>query len=229
MKEIKKDGYEIEELVFRVFMKHVKANKLYIAFRWSVNHNDRTKSKDIIHTLSRNMCRDRYCKSLDMMGRIGCGFTNASSIDSILEIMRNMNGKKKLTVSNDGDFQMEIMHMVNNLVHSCIEHALHKDIRKIEKIGSAIFEECCQKLIGDSFVDKTNDMMVPKDQEVINKMVEMGLPPNMEFLEQLKTQLFERLNRRDENQDDFDLRFNSPWIPDCTPIYDDDLDWTNNY
>ena len=46
MKEKNKD-FEIEELVFRTFLKYIKANNLYTAFRLSINHT--RGDKDIFH------------------------------------------------------------------------------------------------------------------------------------------------------------------------------------
>lgn len=177
---MKRNGkeFEIEELVFRVFMKHVKANNLYIAFRWSVNHEN--SYKDIIHILSSILCGDKYYHGRDKVCRIGGAFTSARSLTDIYKIMNGERGKYK--VKNDVQFQTSIMTMVNILIHSCIEHAVTHDIHILEKIGSDVFTEVGKSLFGDDFKDLTEESLDPRQREFMERMKELkvdvnGFPP----------------------------------------------------
>ena len=193
---MKKKGYEIEELVFRTFMKHVKANKLYLPFRWSVNHNN--AFRDIVHQISQRSC-DSYYNTVRNSCKVGSAFTQAKSVEDIINIMRDCNGGHKLEVAEDSKFQMEVMNMVNNLVHSCVEPYVGRNFEILEKIGSTVFEECCKALLGDSFKDMTEEAMAPEQRVFMKKMAEMGMPPiehlNEDFLRMLHEHMERRRNR----------------------------------
>lgn len=220
-------NYDLEELVLRVFLKHVKANNLYIAFRWSVNHNN--AYRDIIHALSSHMLRDSYKNSIYRISKVGSSFQFSSSINEMLRDMRNCSsGGHKVNVVNDGKCQMIIMTMVNNLIHSCIEHAIVKDFERLEKLGSSVFEEVCKKLFGDSFKDMTEEAIDPKQREFFEKMSKMGGMPNPEHIDdRLMRMIHEEMrrrmrNRRDEDDEaERDWRIGHPYVPLHT---DDDYD-----
>jgi len=227
MRKHTNSNYDLEELVLKVFLKHVKANNLYIAFRWSVNHNN--AYRDIIHALSSQMMKDSYRHSLDRMSKLGSSFIYSSSIEEILTAMRNCNGGHKVNIVNDGKSQMIIMAMVNNLIHSCIEHAIIKDIQRLEKLGSSVFEEVCKKLFGDAFKDMTEEAIDPKQKEFFEKM---GGIPNLEhidekFLRMIHDEMRRRMQERNGEEEDKKIRgwrtsiaarpWRNPW--------DDDLDW----
>ena len=158
---------KIEKLVFRVFMKHVKANNLYAAFRLSVNHNK--AYNDIVHVLFSRYTVDKYSKCLHTMKHIGGTiFINANSINDILTVMHN---DSRINIDkNDRNTQMYIMNLVNVLIHNCIEHALVNNMMLIEKIGSAIFEEVGKKLFGEDFKDLTNEGLDPKQVELMERL-----------------------------------------------------------
>lgn len=231
MKENKK-GYEIEELVLKTFLKHVKANNLYVAFRWAVHHEH--KNRDLIHALSARMCYDRYNESMNRIAHMGCSFTHSNSMDSILRSMREMHGGTKLNVANDSKFQIVIMQMVNNLIHSCVEHAISHDMKRLEKLGSTIFEEVCKTLLGDSFKDVTEEAMDPRQRELAEKMAAMGgmLDPShldRDFLRLMQEQLRQRLEIERENAEDEPRRRRRPQMgytaPDWYFDIDDDNPW----
>lgn len=195
MKKNEKE-FEIEKLVFRVFMKHVKANNLYIAFRWSVNREN--PSKDMIHNLSNVLCRRSYNYSRDMMCRIGgTAFANSRSITDILNIMHAESGKCK--GGNARENQIRIMNMVNMLIHNCIEHALTNNMQLIEKIGSAIFEEVGKKIFGEDFKDLTNEGIDPQQLQFMEQMRELGgfnEMPTQEMIRRIQQELRHRLAER---------------------------------
>lgn len=142
----------IEETICRIFLKHIKLKNLYVEFRWSLNNNER--NADIYHAISSLFSR-KYFDSLHKLDSLGNGFVHCSSINDICEVIKSANGNKIVKKGNTNDFQMYIMNVVNMLLHNCIEHAFINDIRKIEKLGGEIFEDCCRTLIGDSFEDLT--------------------------------------------------------------------------
>jgi hypothetical protein len=195
MNKRKDNNLELEELVLKVFLKHIKANNLYVAFRLSVNHDD-GRIKDIFHNFCSKAAFDFYHVSVDKVRRNGSPFMHVRSFDDMTAMMRECNGGKKLTVTNDGKFQIAIMQMVNNLLHSCVEYAVTKDIRLLEKIGSAIFEEVCKKLFGDAFVDKTEEAFDANQRDFLKKIQEMGIP-NPEHLDRDFFELMRRsMSRR---------------------------------
>lgn len=188
---------DLEELVFRVFLKHVKSNNLYIPFRWSVNING--KNKDIIHMLSSNLCSKNYCNSKDRIARIGCAFSMSHSIGDIINILRLENKNHK--IENTSQFQISLMNMVNMLIHNCIEHAIHKDFQVLEKIGSDVFEEVGKKLFGDDFKDMTEEALDPSQREFMDKMQRMrSLPSREEMLNYLREMHDRMRHEREEDK-----------------------------
>ena len=181
---VMREDKNLEELVFRVFLKHVKANNLYIAFRWSVNRDN--ANKDIIHVLSSTLCSNRYRSCCDKMSRIGCAFIGAHSVYDIMRMMHSQTNKHK--IENNGEFQMTLMSLVNSLIHNCIEHAV-KDMGVLEKIGNAVFEEVGKKLFGDDFKDMTEELMNPQQREFMAQMQRVGgdrIPSRREIDELMK-------------------------------------------
>ncbi len=197
--------FELEELVFKVFMKHIKANKLYMAFRWSVNH-DRA-NRDLIHVLSSTLCGDKYIHSKDRILRIGAAFISAHSVNDILRIMNAERGKQK--VENTAQFQISIMNMVNMLIHSCIEHAITSDMNILEKMGSAVFEEVGKTLFGNDFKDMTEEAIDPRHREFMEKMGQLNgeragfpqEPPSNEFLRAMRDRMRRVMERRRDNEE----------------------------
>ena len=222
------NDYDLEELVFKVFLKHIKNHKLYVAFRLSVNHNN--SIRDIFHIIyPRVYDNEEYCNSIDRIYRIGSAFNNANSFQNLLGLMRACNGGRKLKVSNDGKFQMAIMQMVNNLLHSCVEYKALKDgnMKSLQELGATIFKEVCQRLFGDSFEDKTEEAIDPRQKKFLSKMAEMGGTPSFEnidkdFLRMLHDQI--RNRTWEESEENTTSRYRrvprTPWFDD-----DDDLMW----
>ena len=71
------------------------------------------------------------------------------------------------------------MNTINGLIHSCLEYAIHDDFKVLERIGGGVFDEVCALLFGEGFVDKTNEIMNPDNDENIRKMMEGMIPPEM--------------------------------------------------
>lgn len=235
MRKHNDSNYDLEELVLRVFLKHVKANKLYVPFRWSVNHNVGAIN-DIFHIISSRAVSDNYRNSINRITSNGTAFNGSDSFPNMVVIMRECNGGKKLTVSNDGKFQIAIMQMVNNLIHCCIEFKASEKhgIRFLEEFGSSVFNEVCQKLFGDSFVDKTEEAIDPRQKEFLDKMAKMGGMPNLEhmdnrFIKMLQDEMRKRMRQRQEEEERPDRLWriaptigtwsNSPWD------VDDNIGW----
>lgn len=212
---------DIEKLVFKVFLKHIKANNLYIPFRWSVNRHQ--AYRDIIHVISSTLCREEYDKSGDRMARIaGTTFNTAQSVDDILRFMHAEMGKNKL--DDNLKCQMLIMKMVNLLLHNCVEHSSRHGIHIIEKIGSDIFNEIGKTLFGDDFKDMTDEAIAPNQREFISNMKAIfnGMPFQTNT-EAMKEYLKIRLNL--ERGKDFGSI--QPYIPssdisetNCESLYD---------
>lgn len=229
---MKKDGkeFELEKLVFRVFVKHVKANNLYIPFRWSINFVN--EDKDFVHVLSRILCPNRYYRSKDRISQIGAAFTATNSITDILKLMNY--GKTMTKIENTAKFQVVIMNMVNTLIHNCIEHAIENDIHILEKIGSAVFEEVGKTLFGEDFKDLTEEGIDPRQRDFMQKMQEMnnelrGFPRESyeEFIKVMRERMRHDLARRARNREETERRyFEAP-----PRIYDDieELDWDNPF
>ena len=182
-----KKGFEIEETVFKTFLKHVKAKKLYPIFRWSVNFtNGHPSSTDIFHRLSATLIRD-YRNKIDRVKRCGSSFINAHSVDDILLLMKDSHDKN-IVVEDTSKFQMAIMNMVNILLHSCIEYSIPRgNMMFLEELGSSIFEESCRALLGDSFKDITEEAIDPRQREFLAKIQDMvmahgGIPYGNEML-----------------------------------------------
>lgn len=189
------DSYDLEELVLRVFLKHVKVNKLYVPFRWSVNHQGGAL-RDIFHVISYRMDNGIYRSAWENHKN---PFGNSNSFNDMIVAMRECNGNKKLMVTNDGKFQLAVMHMVNNLIHCCIEKRIAEkgDMKFLEQFGASVFKEVCHKLFGDSFVDKTEESFDPRQKEFLTKMAEMGgMPP----IEHLDRDFFETMRREMEKR-----------------------------
>ena len=171
MKKKNKD-FEIEELVFRTFLKYIKADNLYTAFRLSINHT--RGDKDIFHILTSRADKHGYNESIRLLIKCGGGaFSHSIKEEDVLHTLRAINHGKVLTVKNDERFQMAIMTMVNSLIHGTIEYALIKDMRRLEKLGSSIFDECCHKLLGDDFKDMTEEKLDGNQREFLDKLKEM--------------------------------------------------------
>lgn len=231
---VKFKNSEFQEFVFRIFMKHVKANKLYLAFRWSVNHSN--KGKDFIHVLSKKMFNRKYNESYERICRLSSPFVNMSTNKEIIGTLYA--NSHNVLVENTSRFQMELMDMINLLIHYLIEHAvIDGDFKILEKIGSAVFEEVGKKLFGDSFKDMTSNELDKKQREFIEKMQSMNPRELMNHLSHLPYRdsimnARERMNdrfrlgdpwERNHTQESLTHHHNASWI-DLLDDYDDDWD-----
>jgi len=229
MKNVKEE-FGVEKTVFRIFLKHIKANKLYIPFRWAVNHEK--ANRDLIHIISSRLCDNKYYDGLNKIARIGGSFIGAHSIDDIARMLNADRGSKR--VENNAQFQLAVMNMVNCLLHSCIEHAvIGGDMHVLEKLGSTIFEESCKELLGEDFKDMTEEAINPHQREMFDKMREMngGMMPSIdmlrskEFLKMIREQMRERRETREQMEMERPSIWHHPSF-DCYQLdYNDDDEW----
>jgi hypothetical protein len=175
MKKKKKETYDIELLILRIFLKHVKKHHLYHIFRCSVGIPNR--HRDIFHTIASRVMRN-YNNSLSNLGMVNPYYANTRSLEEFLATMRSTSGGN-FKIENSGNCQMTVMNIVNGLIHSCIEYAIGNDFAVLEKIGEGVFTEVCQNLFGDEFVDKTTEMLKPEQMELLERYGRMIPPPNM--------------------------------------------------
>ena len=171
----KRKDYDVELLILRIFLKHVKKHHLYHIFRCSVGIPNR--HRDIFHTIASRVMRN-YNNSLSNLGMVSPYYANTRSLEEFLATMRSTSGGK-LRIENDGNCQMTVMNIVNGLVHSCIEYAVGNNFGVLEKIGEGVFTEVCQNLFGDEFVDKTTEFLKPEQMEMLEKYGRMIPPPDM--------------------------------------------------
>lgn len=217
-------NYDLEELVLRVFLKHVKSRKLYVAFRLSVNHTN--CMRDIFHVVSLKMIPNSYIDGSEKLNRVGSSFTSADSYSTLLHMMRDCCGGHKLNVTNDGKFQIAIMQMVNSLIHNCIEYKVlaNGNLQCLEELGGSIFKEVCHKLFGDSFEDKTEEAIDPNQREFLRKMAEMGGAQNPMHIDRNFIRMVHDQMRQRQNEEP--RRNNETWrnIPSAPYFLDDDDD-----
>lgn len=171
----KRKDYDVELLILRIFLKHVKKHHLYHIFRCSVGIPNR--HRDIFHTIASRVMRN-YNNSLSNLGMVNPYYANTRSLEEFLATMRSTSGGD-FKIENSGNCQMTVMNIVNGLVHSCIEYAVGSDFGVLEKIGEGVFTEVCQKLFGDEFVDKTTEFLKPEQMEMLEKYGRMIPPPDM--------------------------------------------------
>ena len=176
---MKNNKFEIEKTILRIFLKHVKAKKLYLAFRLAVNNNGR---KDLFHVLSVTLNPKGHYAKMDRLKHYDSVFLRVSSLEEMIVQINAMLNGKRIVVDNNPNFQMMIMNIVNTLIHSCIEYYVGNNIGILEELGSSIFEETCRTLLGDSFQDVTEEAIDPRQREFLNKMDEYvrthgGMPP----------------------------------------------------
>ena len=171
----KRKDYDVELLILRIFLKHVKKHHLYHIFRCSVGIPNR--HRDIFHTIASRVMRS-YNNSLSNLGMVSPYYANTRSLEEFLATMRSTSGGK-LRIENDGNCQMTVMNIVNGLVHSCIEYAVGNNFDVLEKIGEGVFTEVCQNLFGNEFVDKTTEFLKPEQMEMLEKYGRMIPPPDM--------------------------------------------------
>lgn len=164
---------DVETLVFRIFLKHVKMHHLYPQFRCSVNISNR--HRDLFHTVAFRVLPS-YNELVSRLQYSGSAFSNARSLDELLSLMRTSMGVGK--IENNGKCQMRLMNLINSLIHSCIEYSIRQDFQILEALGEGIFNEVCHELFGDSFVDKTQEELDPRQREMIEKYGSMP-PPQM--------------------------------------------------
>ena len=172
MKNKNKEKYDIELLILRIFLKHVKKHHLYHIFRCSVGIPNR--HRDIFHTIASRVIRN-YKNSLSNLGMVNPYYANTRSLEEFLATMRSTSGGD-FKIENSGNCQMTVMNIVNGLIHSCIEYAIGDNFTVLEKIGEGVFTEVCQNLFGDEFVDKTTEMLKPEQIELLEKYGRM-IPP----------------------------------------------------
>ncbi len=161
---------DVETLVFRIFLKHVKMHHLYPQFRCSVNISNR--HRDLFHTVAFRVLPS-YNELVSRLQYSGSAFSHARSLDELLSLMRTSMGVGK--IENNGKCQMRLMNLINSLIHSCIEYSIRQDFQILEALGEGIFNEVCHELFGDSFVDKTQEELDPRQREMIEKYGSM--PP----------------------------------------------------
>ena len=174
MKKIPKN-FEIELSILRIFLKHVKMHHLYNQFRCSVNVQNR--QRDLFHTIASRVF-NRYNDSVGKLGMIGSCYVSSTSLNDFLRIMRESCGGRIL-VENNNKGQMQLMNIVNNLIHSCIEYSVGDRFTILEQIGEGVFKEVCQTLFGDDFVDKTMEGLDQKQLEMLERHGRMMPPPMM--------------------------------------------------
>jgi hypothetical protein len=171
----KRKDYDVELLILRIFLKHVKKHHLYHIFRCSVGIPNR--HRDIFHTIASRVMRN-YNNSLSNLGMVNPYYANTRSLEEFLATMRSTSGGN-FKIENSGNCQMTVMNIVNGLIHSCIEYAIGNNFAVLEKIGEGVFTEVCQNLFGDEFVDKTTEMLKPEQMEMLEKYGRMIPPPDM--------------------------------------------------
>ena len=174
MRKIKK-GFETEFLIFKTFLKHAKMAHMYPQFRGSVNMMNR--NKDLFYAIRNSIDRE-YHNELSRLIGVHSTYLGCRNVDNLLEIMRYSNGGR-INVEYTSECQMKLMNTINGLIHSCLEYAIHDDFKILEKIGSGVFDEVCTLLFGEGFVDKTNELMNPNNDENIRKMMEGMIPLEM--------------------------------------------------
>ena len=202
------ENFQIEKLVFQTFLKYIKERKLYIYFRMAINYNN--VNRDIFQSFIRHYNSHFFTDCCGKLSQSEHASTNASSLLDILQIMQSQKGKNgNIAIENTREFQMVIMNLVNSLLHNCIEYAVRDNMKVLEEIGSQIFEECCTKLLGDSFEDLT--------QKMIDKN---GKPIDMDFPYKDKIQIKEMIEslKSYHNWDfDWDLNYHNKVFNDwCT-------------
>lgn len=168
-------NYDVELLIFRVFLKHIKLHHLYHKFRCSVNIPNR--HKDLFHLIASRVLMN-YGNSIGKLGMMNPYYMQAKSLEEILSTMQQANGGK-LQIVNNSKCQMELMNTVNGLIHSCIEPFIVDEFGVLEQIGEGVFTEVCKNLFGDDFVDKTSEALDPKQREMMEKFGRMMPPPQM--------------------------------------------------
>ena len=202
--EINED-FQIEKLVFQTFLKYIKEKKLYIYFRMAINYNN--VNRDIFQSCIRRYNPIFFTDCCSKLSKGEHAYSNASSLVDILKIMQSHKGRNTPKIGNTKEFQMVIMNLVNSLLHNCIEYAVRDNMKVLEEIGSQIFEECCKKLLGDSFEDLT--------QKMIDKN---GKPIDADFLYKNRSQLQDVIDYLKSHYDGWDLTYNAnndrffPWI-----------------
>lgn len=174
MRKIKKE-FETEFLIFKIFLKHAKMAHMYPQFRGSVNMMNR--DKDLFYAIRNSIDRE-YHNELSRLSSVHSTYLGCRDVDNLLETMRHSNGGK-INVEYTAECQMKLMNTINGLIHSCLEYAIHDDFKILEKIGGGVFDEVCTLLFGEGFVDKTNEIMNPNNDENIRKMMEGMIPPEM--------------------------------------------------
>ena len=172
----KKETYDIELLILRIFLKHIKKYHLYHIFRCSVGIPN--SHRDLFHIIASRVWRN-YRHAVGRLGMVSPYYANSRSLDEFLMTMRNNSGGK-LKIENNGNCQMIVMNIVNGLLHSCIEYAIGDNFGVLEKVGEGVFNEVCQNLFGDEFVDKTTEMLKPEQMEMLEKYGRMIPPPHMD-------------------------------------------------
>ena len=235
MRKFKKN-YELELMILRTFLKHVKEHHLYHRFRCSVGL--RNRRKDLFHVIASRALTNynAICK----LGDMGSYYMNADSLEDILAAMRRTHGGK-LNIENNSNCQMSLMNIVNGLVHSCIEYSITNDFHILEKIGEATFNEVCRNLFGDKFEDKTKEGMNPKQLEMMEKFGRLMPPPDMferrrrgdyrmptneeEKAFQMWLHEYMSLKRDLEEIPEHGMEYNPPITPQM--FYEDDDDFEN--
>lgn len=167
--------FKIESLIFRIFLKHVKLNKMYYIFRCSVSCNDLV-SLDMFHTIA-SRSDTRYYELMNRLKQIGSPYTLSRKLGDILLSIKNTYGEK---IENNTEGQMILMNIVNGLIHCCLEYGItNGNYQILGEIGEKVFKEVCESLFGKDFVDKTNDGLSDEQKKILEKMGVMFNPSDM--------------------------------------------------
>lgn len=215
---------EIRLLTFKMLMRVLKNHKVYPIFRSFIKYNNKF---DIYKNLNIRSINIFNAKISNMGGENP--FIYAQNVNDILSIMESLE-KQMMNGHNRGDKNLKTQNLVmfhtNNLLHFCVERGV-KDIRIMGVLGKEAFELTCKKILGDDFVDETeqpnneDEPMVREKpmsraegiRQFLDEMKRVNGNENNDFLDTLLDTAREGRLRRE------DFRDFPPFVPSFMPTF----------
>ena len=231
MEENRFNSYkDLSSFVYAVFTNVLKENGVYHIFRvfngcgnCRGDCNDPWHNNNIYSALVYSLPSFEDLRLRSYIARNENNFLYISSPNELLNnlyyTIGNIDDYRKDGDSDTKVKQKYIMHIINTLIHNCLEKWLRDKYPLLEKIGKETFNRVCEELFGKGFKDETEEDIPKELRDNIKVMCEQLINASSytydnEFIRQVfGNELSQRLTQASSTSDGFSYDFENTIIP----------------